>query len=276
MSTAKFTVSKRSNIAFGDTFDEAAVLASLKDEDFWDNPDLTKEVELAVAYNVQSRRPECESATKSIVVLDNLPQAPLSKMPRLETVVRSLLQSKKISIISASFPVSQERGRGLCLILLDSETEARKLCNLLDNHHFDSNYILRAYTLDDRESLLKKVQKPSQNDQKTEDLSKRDSQEEDPQLKKIPFADLPNINSHLLNFEEYLAMCANNGSITILSVNPKSIVGVYKNFSLSKVQWSPKGTFLVGFNEKGLVLASGSFNKANSYSGKRNFIFFIC
>ncbi|KAF1743092.1 hypothetical protein MXB_1506 [Myxobolus squamalis] len=173
-------------------FNETDILSKLKDEDFDDDPDLSAEVDAEVCYNVQSKQPVLEDYTKCILIIENLPGVPLSKISKLQAELFSIFSKLKVSIRDIRLPILDEKSKGFCLVMLESQEDTIKLRGALTNY--------------------------------------------------------PYLIARKLNF----------GTVYIYSTDPLKLKSTFERFSPFKVQWSQNGSFLVGFNERGIMLITAS------------------
>ncbi|KII63464.1 Eukaryotic translation initiation factor 3 subunit B [Thelohanellus kitauei] len=228
-------------------FDEKEFINSLKDEDFWDNPDLSEEVEKQVRYNIQSKEPVFEDYKKYILIVENIPTIHKSRLDDLKQRINQILDQAGVTVLNIEYPFDADNSKGFFLVFLESENDCLKLKKYLTNYKFSPSYTLKCFTLADRNALLLR------------------GANNEP-VKSYEFEELRGVDDHLLNYKDTLVVADGRGTCHVYSVDPQSLVCAMQQYTSSKIQWSPKGTYLVGFEEAGLILSSAISGKTMKFA----------
>ncbi|KAF0989229.1 hypothetical protein HZS_6214 [Henneguya salminicola] len=91
-------------------------------------------------------------------------------------------------------------------------------------------------------------------------------------MAKPEYIELPGMYTYLTEENDTIAISDSFGTVSICSLLPLTVKFTFERFSPLKIQWSPKGSYLVGFNERGIMLMTASTHHKSSRKFAHNHV----
>jgi len=201
--------------------------------------------------DILSQRPKENDSNDSVVIVDGLPEVGEDRQEKLKKlIIKKQFQDNGLEIVGNSydFPVNQstKMTKGFAIIEVKNKATAEKAVKLLNNVPLDKKHQLSVF-------LLSAVNESNKMPEKFVEPTP------------IPFQDLGKVNQFLLDdncFDQFSVIhnprnANNKGALTSIYLNsspePK-MLHEKESWTESMVRWSPRGTYLATFHQKGIAL----------------------
>jgi len=190
---------------------------------------------------LMSHEPRLDKSTDRIIVIDNIPVVGQDKKDKLRQILTKLL-SKYGTIVNEHYPESENGHlKGYIFIEFSNEHEAQDVQAHLNGYILDKNHTFKANMFSDFD--------------KYHNLNLADQQD-----KPISYKDHGNLmwwltendadDQYALLYNDFISVYQNTrGQPTLLESRNK--------WTETRFQWSPKGTYLATFHDKGIALWAG-------------------
>jgi len=197
------------------------------------------------------QRPKENDSNDSVVIVDGLPEVGEDRREKLKKlIIKKQFQDNGLEIVENSydFPVNQttKMTKGFAIIEVKNKATAEKAVKLLNNVPLDKKHQLSVF-------LLSAVNESNKMPEKFVEPTP------------IPFQDLGKFTQFLLDdncFDQFSVIhnprnANNKGALTSIYSNsspePK-MLHEKESWTESMVRWSPRGTYLATFHQKGIAL----------------------
>ena len=190
-----------------------------------------------------AKEPRLEESTEKIIVVDNIPKVGTDKKDKLKSVLMALLQNYG-KIINEYYAENPETGMllGYMFVEYDNEVSAQEAVLQLNGHRLDKSHSFKVnYFSDFRKyeemALSTELETPA------------------------PYKNPGNLIWWLTKPECYDQFCLlHNEMFTSVYMNTPGQLTLLKTrekWTETRFQWSPKGTYLATFHDRGIALWAG-------------------
>lgn len=201
--------------------------------------------------DILQQRPKANDSNDSVVIIDGLPEVGEDRQDKLKKlIIKKQLMDNKLEVVENSyeFPInpSTKMTKGFAIIELKDKATAERAVKLLNNVPLDKKHVMSVF-------LLSAVNQHNNMPEKFEEPAP------------IPFQDLGKVGQFLLDencFDQFSVIhnprnTNNKGALTSIynnsSPEPK-MLHEKPCWTESMVRWSPRGTYLATFHQKGIAL----------------------
>merc|ERR1712168_1621487 len=208
-------------------------------EDFED--DITDE---ELVGDILKKKPRETDGIDSVIVVDNVPQVEQERLPKLQNVIAKIF-GKFGKLINEHYPsVDGGKTKGYIFLEYQNNSEAQEAVKMTNGYKLDKQhtFIVNLFTDFDKYSDVPK------------EWTAPEPQE---------FKDHGNLHSWLLDphcYDQY-SVIYENGARTAIFTNQHSepaLVEERGGWTETYVRWSPKGTYLATFHQRGIALWGGA------------------
>jgi len=206
-------------------------------EDFID--DITDDELLA---DIIRKRPKPSDSVDSVIIVDCIPKVGKDRLEKLKNVIKKLF-SKFGSVVETYYPVDDEgTTKGYMFLEFSSPQNAHEAVKMTNGYKLDKQHIFQVNHFSDFERFS--------------DIPE-EWQAPDPK----PFQDLGNMKYFLQNKEcfDQFSVIYGEGEKTAIFLNSAepSKIEERARWTETYVRWSPQGTYLATFHQKGIALWGG-------------------
>ncbi|XP_071954537.1 eukaryotic translation initiation factor 3 subunit B-like [Antedon mediterranea] len=214
----------------------------VQEPDFDDPPgfvdDISNEELLA---DLLKDKPKEADGIDSVVVIDNVPSVGPERLEKLKNVINKIF-SKFGQIVSDHYPLDNGKTMGYIFLEYKSPANAVSAVKMLNGYKLDKQHTFAVNLFTDFEKYANRP--PSQN------------------LEKRPFQDMGNLRSWLQDIDanDHYSVIHDAGEKTSIYLNTSSEaikVEERARWTETYVRWSPQGTYLTTFHQKGIALWGG-------------------
>lgn len=202
---------------------------------------------------LMAKEPRLEISTEKVIVIDNIPKVGIEKKDKLKTILTKLLVNYG-KIINEHYP-ENEAGvlHGYMFVEYESEISAQDAVSQLNNYRLDKSHCFKVNMFSDFE--------------KYKELNLSSSEAETP----VPYKNPGNLMWWLLKNDSYDQFCLLYSDIftTVYANTPGQPTALKsrEKWTETRFQWSPKGTYLATFHDRGIALWAGEeFNQFMRFS----------
>jgi len=206
-------------------------------EDFID--DITDDELLA---DIIRKRPKPSDSVDSVIIVDCIPKVGKDRLEKLKNVIKKLF-SKFGSVVETYYPVDDEgTTKGYMFLEFSSPQNAHEAVNMTNGYRLDKQHVFQVNHFSDFERFS--------------DIPE-EWQEPDPK----PYQDLGNMKYFLQNKEcfDQFSVIYGEGDKTAIFLNSTEPTNIEERarWTETYVRWSPQGTYLATFHQKGIALWGG-------------------
>merc|ERR1719320_31057 len=206
-------------------------------EDFID--DITDDELLA---DIIRKRPKPSDSVDSVIIVDCIPKVGKDRLEKLKNVIKKLF-SKFGSVVETYYPVDDEgTTKGYMFLEFSSPQNAHEAVNMTNGYRLDKQHVFQVNHFSDFERFS--------------DIPE-EWQEPDPK----PYQDLGNMKYFLQNKEcfDQFSVIYGEGDKTAIFLNSAEPTNIEERarWTETYVRWSPQGTYLATFHQKGIALWGG-------------------
>ncbi|XP_071493342.1 eukaryotic translation initiation factor 3 subunit B-like [Diadema antillarum] len=179
----------------------------------------------------------------SVIVIDNVPQVGPERLPKLKNVIRKVC-SKYGDIITEHYPEGEDnKTKGYIFIEYSSPENAIEAAKQLNGYKLDKQHMFAVNLFGDFDKYINMPEKWTPPE-------------------KQPYKDHGNMRNWLLDKDcnDQYSVISDAGETTAILLNSKTeaiVVEERKRWTETYVRWSPLGTYLVTFHQKGIALWGG-------------------
>lgn len=201
---------------------------------------------------LMSKEPRLQESTEKIIVVDNIPKAGTDKRDKLKRILQNLLGNYS-KIVNEYYPEDEsETLRGYLFVEYDTEASAQEAVAHLNGYRLDKSHTFKVNFFSD----FKRYKE-----------MKFSADAETP----APYKNPGNLNYWLCKPECHDQFCTlTNDIFTTVSTNTPlqpTVVKEREKWTETRFQWSPKGTYLATFHDRGIALWAGEeFNQFMRFS----------
>lgn len=202
---------------------------------------------------LMAKEPRLEISTEKVIVIDNIPKVGIEKKDKLKTILTKLLVNYG-KIINEYYPET-EAGvlHGYMFVEYESEISAQDAVSQLNNYRLDKSHCFKVNMFSDFE--------------KYKELNLSSSEADTP----VPYKNPGNLMWWLLKNDSYDQFCLLYSDIftTVYTNTPGQPTALKsrEKWTETRFQWSPKGTYLATFHDRGIALWAGEeFNQFMRFS----------
>lgn len=193
--------------------------------------------------DVLKERPTEYDGFDSVIVVDNVPKVGPERLEKLQNVVRKIFQNFG-KIRTEHYPMNDGKTSGYVFLEYASSENALEAVKTANNYKLDKQHTFIVNQFSDF--------------QKYENIP---DEWEPPQPK--PYKDMGNLRSWLLNNESFdqFSVIYDGGEKTAIFLNSHTqptLIEERSRWTETYVRWSPQGTYLATFHQKGIALWGGS------------------
>lgn len=204
---------------------------------------------------LMSKEPRLEISTGKVIVVDNIPKVGVDKKEKLKTILNKLLLTNNSGkIIHETYPEG-ENGvlLGYVFVEYDNEIAAQEAVSQLNGYRLDKAHSFKVNMFADFE--------------KYKEMNLDSSELDTP----VPYKNPGNLMWWLLKPDSYDQFCLLYSDIflTVYSNTPGQATALKsrEKWTETRFQWSPKGTYLATFHDRGIALWAGEeFNQFMRFS----------
>ncbi|RUS90727.1 hypothetical protein EGW08_001531 [Elysia chlorotica] len=206
-------------------------------EDFVD--DVTDE---ELLHDVLKKKPKPSDSVDSVIIVDCIPQVGKDRLEKLKNVIKKLF-SKFGSVVNTFYPVDEEgTTRGYMFLEFSSPQNAHEAVKMTNGYKLDKTHIFKVNHFSDFEKYVNIPEEwvpPEPKD----------------------YEDLGNLRNWLMNKECYdqFSVIYGEGEKTAIFLNTPEPTKVEERarWTETYVRWSPQGTYLATFHQRGIALWGG-------------------
>ncbi|XP_030839766.1 eukaryotic translation initiation factor 3 subunit B [Strongylocentrotus purpuratus] len=179
----------------------------------------------------------------SVIVIDNIPQVGTERLPKLKNVIRKVC-SKYGEISTEHYPESEDgKTKGYVFVEYKSPENAIEAAKQLSGYKLDKQHTFAVNLITDFDKFM-------------------NLPDEWTSPEKQPYKDHGNMRNWLLDKEcnDQYSVISDGGETTAILLNSKTeanVVEERKRWTETYIRWSPLGTYLVTFHQKGIALWGG-------------------
>jgi len=187
------------------------------------------------------QQPKESDAAESVVIVDGVPEVGPDRKEKLMGLIRKLFKDCRGGIVNEQYPVN-DKGvtKGFIFIELKDRASALEAVKLRNNYKLDKAHTLSCHLYTDVDrytNVPEKFEAPIAQ----------------------PYQDMGNLHYYLQddNCFDQFSLITNAGaktSICLNSVPEPSVVAERDRWTETMVRWSPRGTCLATFHQKGIAL----------------------
>ncbi|KAF2359212.1 Eukaryotic translation initiation factor 3 subunit B [Trinorchestia longiramus] len=187
------------------------------------------------------QRPKESDVTQNVIIIDGVPQVGPDRLEKLKSLMRKLFKDFGACIVNECFPVNNEGiTKGFVFLEMKDRASAEEAVRQRNNYKLDKSHTLSC-------NLLTDVDKYTNVPENFETPA--------PQ----PYQDMGNVHYYLLdeNCFDQFAVIYEGGAKTAIYLNsvPEPTIVEERNcWTETMVRWSPRGTCLATFHQKGIAL----------------------
>ncbi|XP_002736509.1 eukaryotic translation initiation factor 3 subunit B-like [Saccoglossus kowalevskii] len=227
---------ENANIAASDnSYDE--------EPDFSDPEDFVDDIsEEELMSDLLSKRPKEADGIDSVIVVDNIPQVGTERLEKLQNVIRKIF-SKYGKIITEHYPKQDGKTKGYIFLEYTSPANASDAVKNLSGYKLDKQhtFVVNLFTDFEKYASIPDEWEPPQ---------------------KQPYKDHGNLRSWLLDTDcnDQYSVIYDGGERTTIFMNTGTdqvAVEERARWTETYVRWSPKGTYLATFHQRGIALWGG-------------------
>jgi len=202
---------------------------------------------------LMSKEPRLEISTGKVIVIDNIPKVGIDKKDKLKSILTKLLVNYG-KIINENYPeIENGTLKGYMFVEYKTEISAQEAVSQLNGYRLDKSHSFKVNFFADFE--------------KYRDMNLSSSDLETP----VPYKNPGNLMWWLTKNDCYDQFCVLSGDIfTSVYANTPGQASVLKSrekWTETRFQWSPKGTYLSTFHDRGIALWAGEeFNQFMRFS----------
>lgn len=202
---------------------------------------------------LMAKEPRLEISTGKVIVIDNIPKVGIDKKDKLKSILTKLLVNYG-KIINEAYP-ENENGvlHGYMFVEYESEISAQEAVSQLNGYRLDKSHCFKVNMFSDFE--------------KYKELNLSTTDAETP----VPYKNPGNLMWWLLKNDAFDQFCLLYSDIflTVYSNTPGQPTPLKsrEKWTETRFQWSPKGTYLATFHDRGIALWAGEeFNQFMRFS----------
>lgn len=214
-----------------------------EEPDFSDPEDFVDKIsDQELLGDLLKQKPKEIDGIESVIIVDNVPQVGPERLEKLQNIIRKIF-SKFGTIVNECYPAKNGATKGFIFIEYQNGIEAQKAVETADGYKLDKQHIFSV-------SLMSDVNKY---------MNIPDNWEEPVAM---PYKDHGNLYGWLANPHCYdqFGVIHEGGETTSLFLNtpgePQCLES-RKRWTETYIKWSPKGTYLLTFHQKGIALWGG-------------------
>lgn len=196
---------------------------------------------------LMAQEPRLELSLQKIIVIDNIPKVGTEKKDKLKKILSNLI-SNYGKLVNECYPEDENQMlKGYLFVEYDNEISAQEAVSQLNNYRLDKSHSFKVNFLDDFEkykqlNLTKEIEGPA------------------------PYKNPGNLYWWLTNPDCYDQYCLQHGdiftSVFLNTPNQPTVLKAREKWTETRFQWSPKGTYLATFHDRGIALWAGEeFNQ---------------
>ncbi|ESN92191.1 hypothetical protein HELRODRAFT_157973 [Helobdella robusta] len=226
----------REKIKDGQTDDE--------EPNFSDPDDFVEKVsDQEILGDLLKQRPKETDGIDNFIIVDNVPQVGPERLEKLQNIIKKIY-TKFGKIVTEHYPMDNGMTKGFIFLEFQTHQEALKAVAATDGYKLDKQHVFAVNMFSDIEKYTTNVSEKW----------------EEPVA--IPYKDHGNLYSWLLNPHCYdqFSVIYEGGETTALYLNTPSepqCLEMRKRWTETFVKWSPKGTYLLTYHQKGIALWGG-------------------
>lgn len=202
---------------------------------------------------LMAKEPRLELSTGKIIVLDNIPKVGADKKDKLKSILTKLLVNYG-KIINEVYPESDTGMlHGYMFVEYENEISAQEAVSQLNGYRLDKSHCFKVNIFSDFE--------------KYKEMNLSSTEIDTP----VPYKNPGNLMWWLLRPDSYDQFCLLYGDIflSVYSNTPgqPTTLKSREKWTETRFQWSPKGTYLSTFHDRGIALWAGEeFNQFMRFS----------
>lgn len=202
---------------------------------------------------LMSKEPRLEISTAKVIVIDNIPKVGIEKKDKLKNILTKLLVNYG-KIINEFYPETEASIlKGYMFVEYESEISAQEAVSQLNGYRLDKSHCFKVNMFADFE--------------KYKELNLNSSEVDTP----VPYKNPGNLMWWLLKPDSFDQFCLLYSDIflTVYSNTPGQPTPLKsrEKWTETRFQWSPKGTYLATFHDRGIALWAGEeFNQFMRFS----------
>lgn len=225
-------------MTIGNKMDEDNLPSFSDPEDFEEN--LTNEELLP---ELMSKEPRLEISTGKVIVIDNIPKVGIEKKDKLKSILTKLLVNYG-KIINECYPEGENAVlKGYMFVEYENEISAQEAVSQLNGYRLDKSHSFKVNMFADFE--------------KYKELNLNSTDADTP----VPYKNPGNLMWWLMKSDCYDQFCLLYSDIfTGVFANTPGQATELKSrekWTETRFQWSPKGTYLATFHDRGIALWAG-------------------
>ncbi|XP_076459430.1 eukaryotic translation initiation factor 3 subunit B-like [Babylonia areolata] len=205
-------------------------------EDFVD--DVTDEELLG---DFLKKKPKATDGIDNVIVVDNIPQVGPERLEKLRNVIKKLY-SKFGKVVNDHYPTEDDKTKGYMFLEFSSPLHAQEAVKMTNGYKLDKQHTFSVNLFSDFERFRNIP-----------------DEWEEPEIK--PYEDKGNLRYWLLNKDCYdqFSVIYDAGEKTGIFLNSSEPAKVEERHRWTEtyVRWSPQGTYLATFHQKGIALWAG-------------------
>lgn len=197
---------------------------------------------------LMSKEPRLEISTGKVIVVDNIPKVGTDKKDKLKSILTKLLVNYG-KIINEHYPETEASVlKGYLFVEYDNEISAQEAVSQLNGYRLDKSHCFKVNMFADFE--------------KYKELNLSSNELDAP----VPYKNPGNLMWWLLKPDSYDQFCLLYSDIftTVYANTPGQPTALKsrEKWTETRFQWSPKGTYLATFHDRGIALWAGEeFNQ---------------
>ncbi|XP_033630442.1 eukaryotic translation initiation factor 3 subunit B-like [Asterias rubens] len=192
--------------------------------------------------DILKQRPQRAIGSDSVIVVDNIPNVGQDRLPKLKNVIRRIF-SKFGEIITEHYPDENGLTKGFIFLEFSSPVNAMEAAKQMNGYRLDKTHMFSV-------NLFSDIDKYAQIEDKWEPP------------KPEPYKDFGNMRFWLQEQDcnDQYSVIFDGGEKTSIFANSSTdatLVEERKHWTETYVRWSPQGTYLSTFHQRGIALWGG-------------------
>jgi len=202
---------------------------------------------------LMAKEPRLEISTGKIIVIDNIPKVGVDKKDKLKSILTKLIVNYG-KVINENYPEDENSVlKGYVFIEYENEISAQEAVSQLNGYRLDKSHSFKVNMFADFE--------------KYKDMNLTNQEVDTP----VPYKNPGNLMWWLLKQDCFDQFCLLYSDIftTVYSNTPGQATPLKsrEKWTETRFQWSPKGTYLATFHDRGIALWAGEeFNQFMRFS----------
>ncbi|KAK7113407.1 eukaryotic translation initiation factor 3 subunit B-like [Littorina saxatilis] len=213
-----------------------------EEPDFSDPDDFVDDVtDEELLGDLLKKKPKATDGIDNVIVVDNIPEVGPERLEKLKNVVKKLY-SKFGKVVNDFYPMDGDKTKGYMFLEFSSPLHAQEAVKMTNGYKLDKQHTFAVNLFSDFERF-KNIPETW----------------EEPEIK--PYEDKGNLRGWLLNKDCYdqFSVIYDAGEKTAIFQNSQEPTKVEERarWTETYVRWSPQGTYLATFHQKGIALWGG-------------------